>query len=186
LPRLTPHLAISPPPHMATQESKDLGQLNPEEVSHVILKAHDKGMSWESEDLQVLAALLELRMPTLQFPAQSLRCAHHFGDSIDTLATRAMTCHLPEVSATNPRVHEVAGDGNCLDNATLYDLVGNWRDAFSWRVRKGLHFLQNVAWYTRSSWHQPTRLGSRTSSTNSPNKKNFQTCLRKVLQKSCR
>ena len=133
---------------MATQESKDLGQLNPEEVSHVILKAHDKGMSWESEDMQVLAALLELRMPTLQFPAQSLRCAHHLGDSIDTLATRAMACHLPEVSATNPRVHQVAGDGNCLDNATLYDLVGNWRDAFSWRVRKGLHFLQNVAWYT--------------------------------------
>ena len=88
---------------MATQESKDLGQLNPEEVSHVILKAHDKGMSWESEDMQVLAALLELRMPTLQFPAQSLRCAHHLGDSVDTLATRAMTCHLPGVSHQSTR-----------------------------------------------------------------------------------
>ena len=62
-----------------------------------------KGMSWESEDMQVLAALLELRMPTLQFPAQSLRCAHHFGDSIDTLATRAMTCHLPGVSHQSTR-----------------------------------------------------------------------------------
>jgi len=119
-------------------------QLSPQEVAHIVLKAFDEWKTWESKEMQVLGALLESKL-TIQWPQKSLRTQMH--GEIDHLAQRALEKHMSQLLQVSPVVSDVAGDGNCLDNSTLFDLFGNWSDAFKWRVMKGLHFIQNAPNY---------------------------------------
>jgi hypothetical protein len=127
--------------------SKESLKLTPQEVCNIIMHARAEGLPWESRTMRVMAAMLEEAMGPFPSPTKCLRMHNLLGYSVASYVENAIKKYLPVVSAVKPRATDVLGDGNCLDNSTLVDLFGHWKDAFSWRVRKGLHFLQNVTEY---------------------------------------
>jgi len=97
--------------------------------------------------MAVLCALLEEKLGPAQYPQMSLRAGSLVGQDVAVEAVTQLRKFAPQFAASKPVLHDVARDGNSLDNATLFDLHGNWKGAFEFRVRKGLHFVQNIAEY---------------------------------------
>ena len=103
------------------------------------------GNTYGWENVALLALILEKSFPPWTFP--ETRLLDPTVDKLDPFVPNHFDDYFPELSATKVPFVDVLGDGNCLDNSTLHVLEKNWERAFEFRVRKGLHFLGNLATY---------------------------------------
>jgi len=115
-----------------------------QEIADIMLVASEKE-SYASKKMATLAALLEGRLLPLT-KNSSLRSTEVEGLT-DIPVQNNLRLYDEELYEANPSPLQVDGDGNCLDNATLFEVFGDYSQAFSFRVRKGLHFVRNLEAY---------------------------------------
>jgi hypothetical protein len=115
-----------------------------QEIADIMLVASESE-SYVSRKMAILAALLEQRIPRLT--SNESRRPGSVKGTIDHAVVKYLSNYSPELEKVSPVPLAVDGDGNCLDNSTLFEVEGNWSNAFCFRVRKGLHFVQNLAVY---------------------------------------
>lgn len=100
---------------------------------------------WESEAITLLSLRLETCFDSWDFPPT--RLFDSAIDKLDSVVPKYAGRFFPGLMKTGAPFVRVTGDGNCLDNATLQVLEKTEVRAFEFRVRKGLHFVANLAAY---------------------------------------
>src|SRR5271168_4470780 len=96
---------------------------------------------WGSLFTKVAAAHLQTFIPPFAFGEPRL-AGQLKNFPIDKVITGLGAQLFPNLSL--PLFPHVDGDGNCQDNATLFQFFREYSRAFEFRVLKGLHMVQNL------------------------------------------